>query len=264
MSYRVYTDKDIDSYINSMYCRSWPFMGQEQLLLRMNTKLLFGGVGMSSQTLELLTRSGFVNLTFADGDHFEMPNKNRQNCVDSEIGVNKALALKSRLMDINSRGNYNAIETFLTKESIDELLPKCDYFINCIDFDSPSYIYSHEKSKRLGITEIFPFVLGHHCVVMVSDKHSLSFNDYFNTNDPEILKKCLINYCVNLLLENLNEKESETLEKQFKRFRKHSENHISDPQCAMGVYTASWLITNILIDLTSGIKPKTFPNVNFR
>ncbi len=259
-----YTNEYFDPYLEEFFKRNWLFDSKDDLLRKMNTRLLFGGLGISSQIIELSLRCGFMNLTFADGDHFEGHNKNRQNCSDSGLGKNKACAVRSRLLDINSRGHYQAISNFLTDSDLKQLIPNCDYFINCIDFDSPVYMSSHKLVKVFDKVEIFPFVLGPYCVAIVADKDTQDFSDYFKEDNPTLLKDEIIKHCVTQANKEATGQDREELNGYVERYGKSAHLYTSDPQSALGVYNLSWLVNRIIINLMNGRKVKKFPNINFR
>lgn len=76
-------------------------------------RVLIGGCGIGSYIAECLLRMGFENMIIIDGDIVELTNLNRQNYVEADIGVNKAIALKDRLMAIHPDAKIRAYPEFL-------------------------------------------------------------------------------------------------------------------------------------------------------
>jgi tRNA A37 threonylcarbamoyladenosine dehydratase len=92
-----------------------------------------GGVG--SWTAESLCRSGIGKLTLIDLDEVCVSNTNRQlHALSHTIGKSKVSVLKERLQQINPEIEVNAIEDFLTQETIEDLLtPKMNVVVDAID-----------------------------------------------------------------------------------------------------------------------------------
>ncbi len=92
-----------------------------------------GGVG--SWTAESLCRSGIGELTLIDLDEVCVSNTNRQlHALSHTIGKSKVAVLKERLHQINPQIRVNAIEDFLTEETVESLLSsKMTVVVDAID-----------------------------------------------------------------------------------------------------------------------------------
>lgn len=92
-----------------------------------------GGVG--SFVAETIARSNVGNITIIDKDIVDETNINRQIiAMTSTIGKTKVEAMKSRIMDINSKCNVNAINRTLTAENIEQYIKgDIDYVVDAID-----------------------------------------------------------------------------------------------------------------------------------
>lgn len=261
---KTFTDKDLCDFNEKFFRRTWAFISKPQLLKRMNTKILCGGVGISSQAIELLIKCGFLNITFADGDIVQVTNCNRQNYKFSQGGDNKAIALEERLVEINHCGQYTAIPHFLNEKSLKKLLPLVDIFINSIDFDNSAFVHSHSLCKEIGVKEMFPFVLGRRAVVIVIDESSPSFLDYFNESEPELLKMKILEFCVDEITSKVNDVQKEELLNSLSLYNSYGTLFESDPQFGTGVYNYSALVEEIISNVVDGKKVESFPRIYFR
>ena len=116
-----------------------------------------GGVG--SWAAESLIRSGVKKITLIDLDDICISNTNRQVHVTTEnVGQMKATVMKDRLLKINPDSEVIAIEDFITRSNMEELLPdnlKIDYIIDCIDSSlTKSYLVKYCIEKNLKLVTI--------------------------------------------------------------------------------------------------------------
>lgn len=113
-----------------------------------------GGVG--SWAVEALARSGVGRLTLIDHDRIESHNINRQiQALDSTAGRSKVEVMAERIGQINPECRVEAIDDFLTLQTIDNYLaPPYDYLIDAIDSISfKSAMIAHcRRHKRPIIT----------------------------------------------------------------------------------------------------------------
>ena len=92
-----------------------------------------GGVGLYA--LENLARAGIKRFVLIDGDVFEPSNLNRQlyATIDT-LGQKKAEAAKARIARINPAIEAEVVPEFLSKDNIDDIVPKdADFIIDAID-----------------------------------------------------------------------------------------------------------------------------------
>ena len=91
-----------------------------------------GGVG--SYCTEALARAGIGRLTLLDHDVVALSNINRQlPALLSTVGNPKAELMSSRIADINPDCQVTILKVFLTTENVNDIVPDCDYVIDCID-----------------------------------------------------------------------------------------------------------------------------------
>ena len=92
-----------------------------------------GGVGLYA--LENLARAGIKRFVLVDGDVFEPSNLNRQLYATLDtLGQKKAEAAKARLAAIDPAIEAEAVAEFLSKDNIDDIIPKdADFIIDAVD-----------------------------------------------------------------------------------------------------------------------------------
>ena len=102
-----------------------------------NLNILIVGVGgVGGYALEALVRSGVSNITIVDRDKIDESNLNRQiialNCNINKSKVDEA---KKRMLQIRNNINIDAVELFLTKDNLNDILDgkKYDYIIDACD-----------------------------------------------------------------------------------------------------------------------------------
>ncbi len=103
--------------------------------LKNKNVLLIGCGGVGGYCGEALVRSGIYNITIVDNDKVDITNLNRQIiALHSTIGNYKVDVLKERMMDINPDANVTALNVFINKENIKNIVTnKFDYVIDAID-----------------------------------------------------------------------------------------------------------------------------------
>jgi len=92
-----------------------------------------GGVGLYA--LENLARAGIKRFVLIDGDVFEPSNLNRQLYATLDtLGQKKAEAAKARIASIDPAIEVESVPEFLSKDNIDDIVPKdADFIIDAID-----------------------------------------------------------------------------------------------------------------------------------
>lgn len=116
--------------------------------------LIIGVGGVGGYSLEALVRSGVKHITIIDFDKIDESNLNRQIiALKSNINKSKVEEAKSRMLDIRSDLDIKAIDIFLTKENINEILENIyfDYIIDACDtvtvkLELIRYAQNHNKN----------------------------------------------------------------------------------------------------------------------
>jgi len=135
--------------------RTLKIISSEELKIINNLKVLIIGVGgVGGYALESLVRSGVNHVTIIDFDKIDESNLNRQIiALKSNINKSKVEEAKSRMLDIRSDLDIKAIDIFLTKENICEILENIDfdYIIDACDtvtvkLELIRYAQNHNKN----------------------------------------------------------------------------------------------------------------------
>lgn len=237
---------------NIIYNRNFLFFSKEDQKIIKNKRILLTGCGLGSQIAVLLLRTGFTNITIADGDKVSVSNLNRQHFFYNDVNKFKANSLKKYLLKINKLAKINIINKFLKKDDLNYLIKNHDYIINTIDFDSNAFLDCSEICKKYNKIEIFPTNLGFGGSVVVFNGDS--FKSFFNEKNKLKLKKKILDF---LIKENgsklLKEKYKEYLLKKFKK----------DPQNGISTYITSAMVVFILYKLSKKEEVKLFPKVYY-
>lgn len=121
-------------------------IGKEGLeKLRNSRVIVFGVGGVGSFTVEALARAGVGEITLIDDDTVCLTNLNRQiHATYDTISKPKVEVMKGRILSINRKCNVITHQTFVTKDNIEEIVPKdIDYVVDAID----------TVSAKLGLAE---------------------------------------------------------------------------------------------------------------
>lgn len=117
--------------------RTYKLIGKENVeKLKNSTVAVFGLGGVGSYVVEALARSGIQNLIIIDKDIVDITNINRQLiATHSTIGMSKVEVSKKRILDINPNANITAINDFVSKDNIAQMLDgkHIDYIVDAID-----------------------------------------------------------------------------------------------------------------------------------
>lgn len=103
--------------------------GQIRLLESRVAQVGLGGLG--GTLLDQFLRAGVGSIRCADGDVFEESNLNRQALSSPDnLGQAKARAAAGRAAAVNPSVDLEAVETFLTPETLPEFLSGCDVAVD--------------------------------------------------------------------------------------------------------------------------------------
>ncbi len=93
-----------------------------------------GAGGLGSNVALMLVRAGANRLTIIDFDRIDPQNINRQFYFRDQVGKVKVEALKENLLRINPEIEIDIINTKLTSENCDEIIPETpNIIIECFD-----------------------------------------------------------------------------------------------------------------------------------
>jgi molybdopterin/thiamine biosynthesis adenylyltransferase len=151
-------------------------------------KVAIAGVGgVGGQYCEVLARLGIRKFHLADPDTFELANFNRQNGSGvSSIGKQKLEVIRSRILDINPEAEITIFEDGLTPTNLEAFLDGADIYLDGLDFfvlDVRVWLFA--EMQRRSIPAIISAPVGMGSSILVFDKHSMSFAQYFGIS-PEL------------------------------------------------------------------------------
>ena len=121
--------------MNERYDRNLGAITQtEQELLTAKRAVVIGCGGLGCYAAEFLVRIGVGHLTIIDGDVFVASNLNRQlYSLETNLGKQKVLEARERLLQIRSGLSIEAFDVFLTDKNAWELLKGHDIIIDALD-----------------------------------------------------------------------------------------------------------------------------------
>lgn len=117
------------------YKRLIKVIGEDNLTKLMNARVLLVGIGgVGGSSLEMLARSGILNITVIDYDKFEITNLNRQILsLYENIGENKVDVARKRVLSINNKCNIKTYNSLVDESFLDNLEADFDYIIDACD-----------------------------------------------------------------------------------------------------------------------------------
>lgn len=105
-------------------------------ILKDKHAFIAGAGGLGSNVATLLIKAGIGRVTIVDYDTIDPSNLNRQQFFFDQIGQVKVEALKHNLERMNPFAQVDAVNSKLTNDNFDEIVPAdCDIIFEC--FDNP-------------------------------------------------------------------------------------------------------------------------------
>lgn len=143
------------------FSRNMPSLSpEEQARLAGSHVFVAGCGGLGGHVLELLLRLGVGRITAADGDRFDLSNRNRQLLsLESNLGQSKVRAAALRAQDINPAVEFRALETVLDADNLTGLLRGCDLVMDALD-SVESRLALADACDAAGLTLIHGAVYG--------------------------------------------------------------------------------------------------------
>lgn len=129
-------DKQQEQDFNRRFGGVERLYGKQALELFSKTHIIIIGIGgVGSWVVEALARNAIGKLTLIDMDVVAESNINRQlPALTSTIGRNKIDVMAERIADINSHCEVCTVDSFITRENIQDLISlDADFIIDCID-----------------------------------------------------------------------------------------------------------------------------------
>ncbi|CAM3725628.1 HesA/MoeB/ThiF family protein [Sphingobacterium prati] len=226
---------------------------EEQKCIK-NFPVLIGGCGIGSYIAECLLRMGFENLTIIDGDTVELTNLNRQNYVTDDIGVNKAIALKQRLISINPEANIKAYSEFIDRNNLYNLDLSCKVAINALDFSSDIPFLFDEYMAQKSVPVVHPYNLGWAGFLTVITPESRNLRSLHKEHHAFEIN--VGQYIVDRLQEkNIDTKWLEDFLSEYGKIAMDS----PPPQLSLGLYVLSGMVCQLVFNIATEKEIKVFP-----
>ena len=145
---------DQDQKVNDRYSRQTLFpeigkAGQEEL--RAAKVMLVGCGALGASHAEMLARAGVGTLRIVDRDFVEFTNLQRQTLFkesDAAERLPKAIAAKTRIAEINSDVNVEAIVADINNSNVEQLIDACDLVIDGSDNFQVRYLVNDACVKN--------------------------------------------------------------------------------------------------------------------
>lgn len=145
---------------NGFFLRNAPFIDTKIQSALAQIRVGIVGCGLASQAALTLARVGIRRFRLWDYDDVDYSNLNRQAFYARHVGVNKARATASMLLELDRDIQVDFVETRLSHNSGQRDLADLDIVVNSADFDDPVY---YEVGERMRQTErwcVYPMNLG--------------------------------------------------------------------------------------------------------
>ncbi len=158
---------------------------QEQERLRQARVAIAGMGGVGGSHLMTLARLGIGRFRFADPDHFDVVNFNRQYGAEVDtIGEMKAEVMARRALAVNPELDLDVWTAPLQNDNVDDFLKGVDVVLDGIDFfafDARRMLF--REARKRGIWAITAGPIGFSTAWLVFDPKGMSFDEYFDFRD---------------------------------------------------------------------------------
>ena len=125
-------DNQLMRYSRNILLSDIDISGQEKLLS--SSAMVIGLGGLGSPVASYLAASGVGRLVISDFDSVHISNLQRQTIFSSEnIGENKAIAAKKRLLEINPQIEIVSLSKLSSTEELQEWIGNVDIVADCTD-----------------------------------------------------------------------------------------------------------------------------------
>ena len=125
-------DNQLMRYSRNILLSEIDILGQEKLLS--SSAMVIGLGGLGSPVASYLAASGIGSLVISDFDSVHISNLQRQTIFSSKnIGENKAVAAKKRLLEINPDINIICLSKVSSSEELQKWISKVDIVADCTD-----------------------------------------------------------------------------------------------------------------------------------
>ena len=174
----ILTDKEIRRYIHQISLSGFGIEGQEKL--KQSKVLVIGVGGKGSSALQNLTSVGIGMIGICDNYPVTEDQLSRQHLYgDMDLGKQKAIISRQKLMEINSLVSYKLHNVCLSKQNIDKICAEYDILIDTTD-NFPAHYLINDAAIRMEKPFVFGAVLNTKGMISVFNyKGGPSLRNYF-------------------------------------------------------------------------------------
>lgn len=165
------------NYYNELVSRNQGLISASEQEKIKKARILVAGCGVGSVVAAGAARFGFENFVLADGDKVEISNLNRQEYIKNDVGINKAIALKKKLLSINPGVKVKVLPKFVKVANVKNLLkgsPRefisrgVDIIVDTIDpEDGQAILALHQEARKNKKYIISPYDMGFGSLVII-------------------------------------------------------------------------------------------------
>lgn len=132
MSEQILSKQEINRYTRHISLEQIGQEGQEKL--KKASVLVVGAGGLGAPVLQYLAAAGIGTLGIADNDLITENNLPRQILYSKkDVGMQKAIVARAKLMDYNPYLNYNIHNILFTDERVLKIIQDYDIVVDCTD-----------------------------------------------------------------------------------------------------------------------------------
>lgn len=125
------------------------YLSEEQLKKIQSVRIGIGGAGgLGSNCAMMLVRTGFKHIRLIDQDVIDESNLNRQQYFLDEVGMDKVMVMRKRLLAVNPELDISAYKVKWTPETGQEHFNDCRFIIEAFDHADWKYKFAEFYSDR--------------------------------------------------------------------------------------------------------------------
>ena len=191
-----------EEYMAEAFSRNIGLLTQAEQDKLANAKIAIPGMGgVGGVHLITMTRTGVGNFHIADFDTYEPVNINRQfGARVPDFGRPKMQVMKEQALSVNPYLEITEFPEGISSSNIDDFLDGVQVVIDGLDFfsfDTRRLLFNRAQEKGIYVITAAP--LGFSSAVLIFSPHEgMSFDEYFDINNPMPEKEKLLRFAMGL------------------------------------------------------------------
>jgi molybdopterin/thiamine biosynthesis adenylyltransferase len=183
------------------FSRNLGWITEDESVQLSKVKVAIAGMGgVGGHYAEVLTRLGIQRFHLADFDKFEIGNFNRQNgALTSTIGKPKIDVIADRILQINPNAEITKFSDGLNNENMSSFVKDTDLYCDGLDFfvlELREKLFRTLRENNIPAITVAPIGMG--AALLVFDKDSMSFDDYFGMDKVDSIKEKALRFLLGL------------------------------------------------------------------